>query len=303
MSPVLTLWNRLPTIVQAILAGVLVAAVGETPWVLLVGANIKLSPSLPWAVAAMGLWLYFYGKYFSGAGWPQSTRATRSECFRSLAMPRQTCLWSLLSGVLAVTSLVALEFIVLRLVPVAAGTPTQASGIPLYSLLPLAVMSAFASGIPEEVGFRGYMQVPLERRYGSALAILLVALVFTLAHLNHGLSIRLFFDFAFGIVFGVMAMLANSLLPGMALHCAADVILFVAGRRISAALISKPLSWTSGADLWFWLSSATFVVSGICAWLAFRQLAKIARMRPVPNRKKENPPAGVTGTAGPGIPG
>jgi membrane protease YdiL (CAAX protease family) len=99
--------------------------------------------------------------------------------------------------------------------------------IPGYSLLALALMSAVAAGIPEEVGFRRYMQVPIERRHGPLFGVLFVAFVFALAHLNHGVSVSLVFDFLFGVAFDILAYRANSLLPGATLHCLLDAILFV----------------------------------------------------------------------------
>jgi membrane protease YdiL (CAAX protease family) len=272
-----SLWHRLPLIIQAVLLGIVVAAVGGAPWVLFVQVNAKFSPSVPWAAAAMAEWLYLYWRYFSGAGWPHSTAKTRQDRFRRVALPKHIWWWALLSGTLGVVSLIALELAVLRMVrlPVPAQQPVP--HIPLYSLVPLAVLSAFAAGIPEEVGFRGYMQVPLERRHGARFAILVVALVFTLAHLNHGLSVLLLFDFAFGVVFGMLAWLSQSLLPAMILHCLSDVILFVWGKRIAAALAAKPLVWVSGPDLWFLVPSVAFVLLVAGALLSFSKLARVAR--------------------------
>lgn len=156
----------------------------------------------------------------------------------------------------------ALEIVVMRMVHLPAMRPTPLPHIPMHSLIALAVMSAVAAGIPEEVGFRGYVQVPLERRYGSVFGVLFVAFVFALAQLNHGLSIFLPFDFLFGVVFGILAYRANSLLPGAVLHSAFDVILFVAGRRIAAALSAKPVIWSSGSDVCFWVWLVTFVLLG-----------------------------------------
>jgi len=150
--------------------------------------------------------------------------------------------------------------------------PAQIRG---YSLLALAVMSAVAAGIPEEVGFRGYMQVPIERRYGPLFGVLFVAFVFDLAHLNHGVSVSLVFDFLFGVVFGILAYRANSLLPGATLHCLLDVILFVAGRRIGAVLGTKPLIWSSGPDSWFWACLVVFVLLSAGAAYAFRMLVRV----------------------------
>jgi membrane protease YdiL (CAAX protease family) len=272
-----SLWHGLPVIVQAVLLGIVVAAIGGFPWVLFVQVNARFSPSIPWAAVMMAAWLYFYWRYFSGAGWPQSTAATRRDSFRRIALPTHVWWWSLLSGTLGIISLIALELAMLRMVRLPVSLQQPVPHIPLYSLLPLAVMSAFAAGIPEEVGFRGYMQVPLERRYGSVFAILFVAFVFTLAHLNHGVSVLLLFDFAFGVVFGVLAWLSQSLLPAMILHSLSDVILFAWGQRIAAAVAAKPLVWVSGPDLWFMLPCVAFAILAAGAVLAFGRFTRVAR--------------------------
>lgn len=271
-------WPNLPLLVRASLIGLLVTAAGEFPWVVLARANVRLSPSFPWAVVAMGAWLYFYVKYLSGTGRPLATRAARVQSFRSRTLSKQVWLWSLAGGGLAAMSLIALEMLVLRMVRVPVAQAAQTSPIPIYSLLPLAVMGAFASAIPEEVGFRGYMQAPLERRYHPAFAILFVTLLFGLSHLAHGLSVFLLFDFAFGLVYGVLAYCARSLLPGILLHCAFDIVLFVAGSHIAAAMAARPITWSSGADPLFLVFSVVFLLFGGCAVYAFRNLAGTARV-------------------------
>lgn len=271
-------WRHLPLMVQASLIGLLVTAEGEVPWVVLVQTNVRISPSIPWAVVAMVVWLYFYLKYFSGTGWPQTTRAARVESFRSRTLARRVWLWSLGSGGLAALSLIALEMVALRMVHVPVAQAAATAQIPIYSLVPLAVMSAFASGIPEEVGFRGYMQAPLERQYHPVFAVMFVAVLFGLSHLSHGLSISLCFDFAFGLVFGVLAYCANSLLPGIALHCTLDIVLFVVGRHITAAMAARPVIWSAGTDLWFWIFGVVFLLFGGCAVYAFRNLAGMTRV-------------------------
>jgi membrane protease YdiL (CAAX protease family) len=46
------------------------------------------------------------------------------------------------------------------------------------------VVSATSAGICEETGFRGYMQVPIERRHGAPVAILISSLFFLTLHLT-----------------------------------------------------------------------------------------------------------------------
>lgn len=274
MSSLLRRWHRLPVVLRAVLIGILVTATGELPWALLVGTNLKLSPSIPWAVPIMAVWLGFYWRYLAGAGGSSWSQVLRRTSFRQTEISARVWFWSTLSGTLAITSLIALEFILLRFFRLAVNVQPSASGIPLHSLFLFAAMSAFASGIPEEVGFRGYMQVPIEQRHGPPFAILFVAFLFALTHLNHGLSIALLFDFAFGVVFGALAYRANSILPGMTLHCFFDLIQFVAGRKIAAAVRTLPLIWESGPDRWLWIECTAFVLLGVASILAYRKLVQ-----------------------------
>jgi membrane protease YdiL (CAAX protease family) len=46
-------------------------------------------------------------------------------------------------------------------------------------------MSALVAGFCEEAAFRGYMQGPIERRYGPVVAILATGIAFGFAHLSH----------------------------------------------------------------------------------------------------------------------
>jgi membrane protease YdiL (CAAX protease family) len=222
----------------------------------------------------MVVWLVFYWRYFSGAGGSSRSQVRRRASFRQTDISARVWFLSILSGAFAITSLIALEFILLRFFRLSANMQPDAAGIPLHSLFPLAVMSALASGIPEEIGFRGYMQVRIEQRHGPPFAILFVAFLFAAAHLNHGLSIALLFDFAFGIVFGAIAYRANSILPGMALHCFFDLIQFVAGKKIAVAVRTLPLIWESGPDRWLWIECAAFVLLGVASTLAYRKLVE-----------------------------
>lgn len=222
----------------------------------------------------MGFWLFAYCWYFSGRGRPQTSQDWRRRRFRGTKLPLQVWFWSLAAGALAATSLIALQLVLLRLVHLPSRPQPPLPSIPLHTLLPLSVMSAFASGIPEEVGFRGYMQSTLEQRYAPASAIALTSLAFMLAHLNHGVSSALAFDFAFGAVFGVLAYRSGSILPGMALHSSLDVIQFVAGRRLASAARALPLIWDSGPDRCFLAECSACVLLAVAALLAFRRLPK-----------------------------
>lgn len=64
----LPLWRRLPVVARAVLAGGLVAALGTLPWALLVSANLKWLPGVPWAVPPAALWLWLFWRWAGGEG-------------------------------------------------------------------------------------------------------------------------------------------------------------------------------------------------------------------------------------------
>ncbi|NIM04086.1 MAG: CPBP family intramembrane metalloprotease, partial [Armatimonadetes bacterium] len=57
------------------------------------------------------------------------------------------------------------------------------SAFPIWLVWLYIILTASVVGITEEVGFRGYMQVPLEKRYGPVVAIAIVSTLFMVLHL------------------------------------------------------------------------------------------------------------------------
>jgi membrane protease YdiL (CAAX protease family) len=89
------------------------------------------------------------------------------------------------------------------------------------------VMAALVAGITEEVGFRGYMQVPLEKHYGPATGIIIVSAVFVIFHLNQAWAPPVLIQmFAVSALWGTLAYTSGSLIPGMISHVVADIFNF-----------------------------------------------------------------------------
>jgi membrane protease YdiL (CAAX protease family) len=86
------------------------------------------------------------------------------------------------------------------------------------------LMSAFSAGICEEIGFRGYMQQPIEQRRGVLPVVLISSLFFT----SQGLGdIRNDPDCVWRRAFaGIARVSAGSLLPGIIGHIVMDIGLF-----------------------------------------------------------------------------
>jgi hypothetical protein len=56
----LSLWQRLPVVVRAVLAGSTVSAAGILPWGFLVAWNQQFFMSVPWAVLPTALYLWLF---------------------------------------------------------------------------------------------------------------------------------------------------------------------------------------------------------------------------------------------------
>jgi len=105
----------------------------------------------------------------------------------------------------------------------------------------------FKHGIGEEAGFRGFMQGPLERRYGPAVGIAITSMVFGLAHLTHGAFLpAILFDIGWGALYGSLTYRSGSIVPAIVLHSSADALEFIAAWKFPPAA-GAPLAWASGS--------------------------------------------------------
>lgn len=280
-------WQRLPVIVRAVLSGLAVTAAGVLPWALLATWNQRVLLSLPWAVLPMTLYLWLYWRYLGGSGWPRTTAAARRESLRANGLSGDLWGMSLLAGMLGLAALLPLVGIMSRLVrlPAEAQPVTMPPGMPFLTVFLLLVMGSVVAGVVEEAGFRGYMQGPIERRHGPAVAILLNGALFGVVHVTHhpaSVVTMLPYYLAVVAVYGGLAYATNSILPGIVLHAGGDVFSltrFWATGQPEWQLSAEPpaLIWESGADAAFWGYIGAFVLLGAGAVWAYSALAGAAR--------------------------
>ena len=139
------------------------------------------------------------------------------------------------------------------------------------------MMSALVAGGVEEAAFRGYMQAPLERRYGPSIAIAVVALVFFFAHFAPIAALPGFV--LGGIMWGLLAFWSGSILPGVLLHTLVDTVSFLwawsnpaHGKQLASSRV-----WETGVDTNFCLLASGALVMGLLAVGAFAMLATVTR--------------------------
>jgi membrane protease YdiL (CAAX protease family) len=219
------LWRRIPLVLRVLLVGFLVTEVGITGWAIVLAG---LPPLLVPVVMPLFLtlyWVFFSGRAFEGAG-----RETRRECFRETSLLPTTWKWGLIAAALFVVVMESSIFMLFRLVPFPREQftrPTIMDSMPTTMLWAALIVASIVAGMCEETGFRGYIQRPLEKRYGPAGAITISTAAFAVLHLNQPWAITLMAPILLaGILLGVLAFSSQSLIPGMIGHAVMDVFNF-----------------------------------------------------------------------------
>jgi membrane protease YdiL (CAAX protease family) len=264
-------WQRIPLVIQAVVMGLLVFAIVGN----FARTVILLFIPVPWSFLVMGGVLWAFWKYFSGSWWPQSTSEARQIRFRTSKLQGSVWKWSLIAALLGVIIMEASFVVVFRITQFPAAKweiGYDLSSFPLWTIWLFILTASLVAGITEEVGFRGYMQVPLERRYNALTGITVVSLAFVAIHLNQPWAPPVLIPlFAISVIWGVLAYTSGSLIPAIISHAGADIINFsywwtdVAGR-----FDRLPVSET-GIDLHFILWVIILLASLVGFTLAARK--------------------------------
>jgi membrane protease YdiL (CAAX protease family) len=283
----LALWQRLPVIVRAVLAGIAIAAAGVYPWTLAVRANQKFLPVVPWAIVPTAAFLWLLWRWLRGDGWPRGTSAARRMNLRGTAPSPDAFGMAIFAGILGFVALMPGVAVLGRLVslPSEAQPIHTPANMPAITVFVLLVMASVVAGVVEEAAFRGYLQSPIERRHGPVAAIVIAGLVFGALHYTHhpaSVLAMLPFYLAISAVYGAMAYFTGSIIPGLVLHAGGDVLsltrLWITGKPEWQLTSATPkLIRDSGPDAAFWASLALFLVLTAAAVGAFSALAATTR--------------------------
>lgn len=274
-------WLRIPLIVRAVVLGWIVASAGTLPWAGIFYLNTKFLPAVPWSIPIMMLYLWFFWKYVKGSGWPQSTSSERAELCR--AKPLDDDVWgsAIGAGMLGILALLFFSSMLGRMIQMPVTHAGDYNSIPTLTLFFGVIMGSIVAGVVEESAFRGYMQGPIERRYGPVVAILTTGLVFGLAHFSHAevtVALLPFYLFV-AAIYGTMAYMTGSILPGLVLHATGDILgafQFLATGRTEWQSSGKvtPLIWETGVDATFLMTTVGFLATLALAIWAFVGLKK-----------------------------
>jgi membrane protease YdiL (CAAX protease family) len=209
---------------RPILAGLLIAAAGLVPWLLLAKLNATVRPDLPWAALLTLLYLVALLAWLNGTGPPRSTAGQRRQRLRLWpARPRDASGEFVLSNgtIVALLGLLYLLWIVVgRLSP----TPDLTAFATTSYRWSLLLMYGLVAGIVEEAAFRGYMQTGLERHHPHN-ALWVTSLVFVAVRFTHGVGVILLAPglFIVSMLYGMLARQTGTILPGMAIHVVGDL--------------------------------------------------------------------------------
>jgi membrane protease YdiL (CAAX protease family) len=271
------------TILAAVGIGVLVLLAGNMPFNVLRVWNLGTGVAVPWAVLPAALYLWAYWRFIGGRWGAPDSAPKRRESLRANPLSGRMWTASLAAGLVGFGALVSLLALAARLVPLPASSPiVTPPDMPIVTALSLIVMGSIVAGVTEEAAFRGYMQGPIERRYGLAAAILVNGTLFGLLHFpTHPADVlwMLPYYLAVSAVYGALTWAANSILPALVLHVGGDIVVltrwWLTGRpewQIGPTL--QPLVRESGVDVHFLLSalfSIVLVLATVVAYVAVRR--------------------------------
>ncbi len=278
----MSMWHKIPLPLRAIALGLIVSLAGTTPWAVLVTLNARHLSSVPWAVVPTAIYLWLFWRYVRGEGWPRSTAdARRINC---RANPLSSEVWSvaLIAGILGLAAFVIFMRVYSRIVSIPSDSVGSVSHLSGITIAGWVVMSAFVAGFGEEAGFRGYMQGPIERRYGPVAAILVTGLAFGFAHFSHPqvTFTMLPYYMAAATVYGGLAYATNSIWPSIALHAGGNLLsamtLLMQGAPL-ARTAPPGLVWQTGPDASFFTSCVLLLIVVAAASWAYYALARTAR--------------------------
>jgi membrane protease YdiL (CAAX protease family) len=261
-DPLLHFWSKLPASLRAIVSGLLIGLIAANVWPVLL---LKLG--LPLAVPAEVIFLSLYIWWAAGGGPPRTTQGSRANAFRRRSLSSAEWLWGIVAALSFALTVHASLVLLFRFVPFPTAAFRQGydlSFVPSLALKWLAVVvSAMSAGICEEVGFRGYMQRPIEQRHSAPVAIFISSVFFMLLHLSKAWAIIGMVPIVFGagVLLGVLAWSSQSLIPGIIAHVIMDVGLFAYWwTGIAGEFTVRPIRET-GVDLVFLIAWLVFVAS------------------------------------------
>ncbi len=215
--------NKLPLILRSVLTGFIVSAVGIAIW-----STFLIRIAAPWSILPMIIALWAYVKFFSGSWGSKKNNETKRNSFRATKLSLSAWKWGIAAAILFVIIIQASFVITFRLIDFPSEKFTAdykiLDSMPLWVAFAVLIMASIVAGICEETGYRGYLQVPLEKKYGPTTSIIITSIIFMLIHLSHSWASPILPHIFFASVFlGILAYKTGSLIPGIIGHSILDI--------------------------------------------------------------------------------
>lgn len=274
------------TIASAVIIGVGVLLAGNLPWALLLAPlNLRFLPSVPWAIVPMAIYLSIYWAFISGVIGPRDTAATRRDKLRARRLPPAVWAASIVTGLIGFGAVLTLTAVMARVIEMPVSQIVTPPEMPAATAITLLVMASVVAGVTEEAAFRGYMQSPIERQYGLAIAILVNGTMFGLLHFpTHPGAVAgmLPYYIAVAAVYSGVTWAADSILPALALHVGGDVWslvrLWATGKaEWQRSGVAQALIWDTGLDASFLSAIGLCAAFSIATFVLCRQLRRLTR--------------------------
>ena len=268
------MWMKVPLVVRSVLLGFGVSTLGIGIWTI-----VATTIAPPWSILVMVVILILFWKYFSGKWKPSNTQAFRRFCFRQIKLKKSIWIWGLVGAFsifIFLNTCLMLTFRLVEFQPHIFKTLSYLNDLPAWQAWSLILGISLVAGICEEIGFRGYMQTPIEQKYGPVAGIAITSLVFVLVHLHQAWSGGILVQiFVISSMIGYLAYATNSLLPGIIAHVTFDIInVSYWWSDVIGTFDHKPIGMT-GIDNHFIITVVVFLLSTVLFMVAIRRLLKL----------------------------
>jgi membrane protease YdiL (CAAX protease family) len=239
--------SKLRQLATALLLGLAVAIGLVAMWSVLLAANLRVAPQIPWSIVGTGVALAAAWRALCAWRAGELPRRCYSPAHRSWAF---AAAGALMGGAFFATLLT----IRLAHAPIAA-LPEASSSQPALAVAYFA-MASIVAGVAEETGFRGILQHGLERLVTRRAAFAGVALAFCALHFGNPEFLAfapIYITSSLGLSHVVAA--SGSLWPGIAAHAMADffsyALLLACGvdalHGLSSAWVTALMTLTAGS--------------------------------------------------------
>jgi membrane protease YdiL (CAAX protease family) len=243
------------------LIGFLVSSVGIAVWSLF----LAVIPA-PWSVLVMipvllVYWRLFTRKYVPRVG-PWGAGRVRAP--------------QLVAALLFVLIVQASFVVTFCLIPFPAERFTadykELERMPVWTAWSLIVMGSIVAAICEETGFRGYMQMALQKRYGPKGAIVSTSIFFTLIHLSHSWALPILpHIFGASVLLGLLAWRSGSLIPGIIGHAILDIFDYSCWWTTITGKIDRKTIVETGVNAHFVIWALLLVAASIAFFRVIRK--------------------------------